>query len=93
MAQNILDHMMNGSEQGRQLLEVLSEIADEEQASIFFLPRWIDGIQINKSYSSKSLGFMLEELFENTELDAVLMYPKVLVLIKDPQKIFREEKH
>ena len=86
MAQNILDHMMNGSEQGRQLLEVLSEIADEEQASIFFLPRWIDGIQINKSYSSKSLGFMLEELFENTELDAVLMYPKVLVLIKDPTK-------
>lgn len=46
MAQNILDHMMNGSEQGRQLLEVLSEIADEEQASIFFS---LDGLMVFRS--------------------------------------------
>lgn len=85
-AQNVLDHVMNGSEQGKSLPEVLSSIEETEEARFFFLQEWIGKITVQKNFAGKKLGEALSELFEGTDLNVVSMYPKVVVIIKDPTK-------
>ena len=84
--QNILDYKFNGSEQGKDLLTVLEEISETENASFYTIDNWISNIQIDRSYSAQSLRVVLDQLFEGTEIDYISMYPRAVVIIKDPTK-------
>jgi hypothetical protein len=84
--QNILDYKFRGDEASKPLTEVLNEIGDSEGARFFFLPEWIEDIQVDNDYSGKTLEQVLNILFESKELRFILMYPDALVIIKDPSK-------
>ena len=85
-AQNVLDFVMNGSEQGRPLTELLESIEKEQEARFFYLPQWVEKITVQKNFNGQTLGQVLTTLFEGTDLEVIAMYPKVVVIIKDPSK-------
>ena len=82
--QNILDLKMDGSEQGKNLTTLLSEIESKHNVRFFFLPEWTDPIAIAESYSGKTLSETLDLLFAGTHLAYISLYPEVIVIVRDP---------
>ena len=85
-AQSILDYQLNGSKQGKTLVDLIQEIEENQDAKFFYLNQWIKNISLEKSYAGEKLQDVLSDLFRDNSLDYVLMYPKVVVIIKDPTK-------
>lgn len=82
-AQDILSYTLDGSEFGKPLTEVLSEIGDKKKASFFFRPEWISSITITENFKGQTLEQALEKLFTGTELNFFAMYPGTVVIVKD----------
>lgn len=91
-AQNILDFEFNKSQEGKAIITILEELESSQKARFFYLPEWIENISAKKSYVGMRLENVLEDVFQETDIDFVPMYPDVLVIIKDPTKdILRKE--
>lgn len=91
-AQDILSLKMDGSERGKPLAEVLSEIAIKNKAKFFFRPEWISSLSFTESQQGQTLEQALENLFLGTELNFFAMYPGTVVIVKDAkQSIQRKE--
>ena len=82
--QSVLDSQLNGSEKGQQLVSVLDSIQSNSSFQIFFLQEWLNDITVEQSYVGQSLKVLIDDLFQGTELSYVLMYPEVLVIVRDP---------
>lgn len=82
-AQDILSYTLDGSEFGKPLTEVLSEIGNKKSASFFFRPEWISSITIAENFKGQTLEQALEKLFLGTELNFFTMYPGTVVIVKD----------
>jgi len=90
-AQGILDFKLDGTEQGKSLATVFTEIEKNNNARFYFLPEWIEPISFQQSYQGQILGEVLNNLFLGTELNYVTMYPHAVIIIKDPtQALFRK---
>jgi len=85
-AQSVLDYELNGLERGKSLIQLLQEIEQQESAKFFYLEEWVENITISQDYKGKKLSEVLTELFKGTSIDFIAMYPKVVVIIKDPSK-------
>lgn len=83
---------MDGSERGKPLAEVLSEIAIKNKAKFFFRPEWISSLSFTESQQGQTLEQALVNLFLGTELNFFAMYPGTVVIVKDAkQSIQRKE--
>ncbi|NOT76005.1 MAG: TonB-dependent receptor [Cyclobacteriaceae bacterium] len=83
-AQDILELKLDGTEQGKSLATVLSEIEKKSNARFYFLSEWIQPITFQESFAGETLGAALESLFLGTDLSYVSMYPHAVILVKDP---------
>ncbi|HEY5825619.1 MAG TPA: TonB-dependent receptor, partial [Cyclobacteriaceae bacterium] len=90
-AQDILQFKLDGTEQGKTLTSVLSEIEKKNGARFYFLSEWIEQISFQESYKGETLGEALNDLFSGTDLRYFSMYPHAVVIIKDPtQPLLRQ---
>lgn len=83
-AQTVLDKKLDGTERGKSLTTLISELEEQDSVRFYFIPEWISPITITRSYEGWTLGEALENLFQGTELDFFVMYPRAMVIIKDP---------
>jgi hypothetical protein len=91
-AQDILDAPLNGSEQGKSLTTVLTEIEKQTNARFYFLPEWVDKYVFNESHRNQTLGEALDGFFIGSDLYYVVMYSHIVVIVKDPtQALLRKE--
>ncbi len=91
-AQSVLNLPLDGSEKGKPLSALLKEIGKKNHALFYFRNEWIDSITIKKSYQSQTLADVFSDLFENTDLSYLEMYPQVVVLLKDPTQALLRKK-
>jgi len=90
-AQNVLDTKLDGSEEGKSLSTVLSEIERNNGARFYYINEWFDPISFGHSYKGQSLGEAMENLFIGTDLSYLILYSHAIVFIKDPtQAILRK---
>ena len=83
-AQGILELKLDGTEQGKSLSSFLAEIEKKNNALFYFLPEWIAPISFQERYDGQTLGEALDNLFQGTDLTYLTMYPRAIVIIKDP---------
>ncbi len=83
-SQDVLSETMDGSEQGRSLMDVLDDWQQKKGARFYFARDWIRPIKFNKSYRGESLESALTDVFLGTDLNFVAMYPTIVVILKDP---------
>lgn len=83
-AQTLLDYTLDGTEQGKPLSVVLRSIEQKQPSRFFFVDEWINALVISQRYDGKTLAFMLDDLFNGTDLNYILMYNQILVIVKDP---------
>jgi outer membrane cobalamin receptor len=86
-AQQLLDYTFDGSEQGKALRDVLLTIQSNSSGKIYFLDSWLTAIPPLDNFRGRTLGEVLGTLFANTDLSFISMYPSVLVIVKDPQRL------
>lgn len=84
----ILDVKLDGSEQGRPLATVLTELSQKNKVRFYFLPEWINPITISQNYAGRTWAQVLDELLLGTDLNYFMMYPDALVFIKDPTQFY-----
>lgn len=89
MAQSVLSSKMNGAENGKTLKLVLTELENEYPVHFYYLPDWIEGIKIEKSYEGFNVAHMLDELFKDTELTYIEWSAHSIVLVKDPKALIK----
>jgi hypothetical protein len=89
MAQSVLSHRMNGSEKGKTLRMVLTDLENSYPIHFYYLPDWIEGIKIEKSYEGFSLSYMLDELVKDTELTYIEWSAHSIVFVKDPEALIK----
>jgi len=82
--QQILDHKLDGSEQGKSLSMVLQELEKTQSARFYFLPEWTDTYVFTMQHRNQTLGEALDNFFMGSDLYYVVMYPNVVVIVKDP---------
>ncbi len=83
-AQSILQTKLKGTERGKTLASFLAQFEKDSTVKFFYLPEWIEGITFEQTYEGQTLEAVLSDLFKGTDLDFISMYPKVIVIIKDP---------
>lgn len=77
---------MEGSENGKQLLTLFQEISEKNSARFYFLPEWIDSIRVEGANPGQKLETLLSALFRGTDLTFFAMYPRAVVIMKDPSQ-------
>ncbi|WP_431159200.1 TonB-dependent receptor [Winogradskyella poriferorum] len=65
------------------LKESLIKIEREAKVNFYFADQWLDGFMVNKSYSNKSLDFILNDLFENTRLNFFISEDSRIILTQN----------
>lgn len=90
--QDILKYKFDGTEEGKQLATVLSEIGKKENAHFYFIPEWIQSVTFLQNYTGQTLGEVLDTFFLGTDLNYVSVYPQVVVIIKDPSQALLRNK-
>jgi hypothetical protein len=83
-AQSILDHELDGSEQGKNLKSYLSELEQKNEVVFYFVDDWVDKILIKDSFAKRTLREMLDELLAGSDMNYLEVNPHVLVFVKDP---------
>lgn len=83
-AQNILDLTLDGSENGKSLTALFQEIGEKHNVRFYFLPEWVDSVMVEDVQQGHTLEQLLSDLFLGTDLTFFAMYPKAVVIIKDP---------
>ncbi|MBS1977381.1 MAG: TonB-dependent receptor [Bacteroidetes bacterium] len=84
-AQSVEDIRMDGTEAGKPLIKVLSELEQKYPVQFFYLSEWLEPFQVEQSHKGLTVVELLRDLFKGTELDAVVMDPHYLVIVKDPR--------
>lgn len=86
-AQNILDYIFDGSEQGKPIAEVFRSIEQQTSGRIYLLDEWVSQFPPMENHKGKSLRGVIDELFGDTDLSYISMYPNTVVLVKDPGRM------
>lgn len=84
--QSILDLKLDGSENGKTLVQLLQKIENEKPVKFYFLADWFQGITINKDYSNQTLQYLLNELFIGTDLNYLEFDQHLIVFVRDPSQ-------
>ena len=87
VAQEILKFKLNGTEQGKSLLTVLSEIEKNSTARFYFIPEWINAITFQKSYEGQTLEEAFDDIFKDSDLSYLAMYPHAVIILKDSKQV------
>lgn len=85
-AQSILDLQMDGREEGKPVGDFLLELGQAREARFYFLPEWLQPLSFKESYKGFTLDEALEKVFLGTDLSYFAMYPKTIVIVKDPSQ-------
>lgn len=75
---------MDGSEQGKKLTEVITNLESKQTVRFYFNPQWIESIVVDNNFSGKTLSETLDVLFSGTDLTYMSPYPQVVVILHDP---------
>ncbi len=86
-AQSILDLPIDSTFEGRTLTNGLRGIANQPNCNIYFLSEWTDAILFERAHIGKMLSTVLDDMFADTDLSYIEMYPNIVVLVKDPSNI------
>lgn len=84
LAQSVLDYKLDGTEKGKSLATVFGEIEKKQSVRFYFLGEWIEGIELDDSFTGRTLREALDELFLGSDLNVVEVNPHAIVLVKDP---------
>lgn len=84
-AQSVEDIRMDGTEAGKPLIQVLTELEQKYPVRFFYLEEWLSPFQVEQSHKGLTVVELLRDLFKGTELDAVVMDSHYLVIVKDPR--------
>lgn len=82
--QDILQHQLDGTEQGKSLAVFFEELEKSSKVRVYFITEWIEPISFQRSYAGMTLEDALSDLMNGTDLSFIAMYPDALVIIKDP---------
>lgn len=85
--QSLLEYTFDGSERGKTLADVLSSIEAKTSGKIYFLESWFSSFPPVENFEGKTLREVLEKMFAASDLSYVSMYPSVLVIVKDPERM------
>lgn len=83
IGQSILEEQIHQSHVGMTLPEVLQDLSSPN-TKVYYLQEWIEAYQVADQNVGSSLRYLLDELFGNTSLSYIEMYPNLVVIIKDP---------
>lgn len=91
-AQSILEIKMDPSAKGKYLAAYLAELSNLKGVHFYYIPEWIDKIQITENVIGMPLGNALNELFLSTELSYASINSNTIVLLKDPTQALERNK-
>lgn len=86
-SQALLDYTFDGSETGKTLSEVFSSIEEKTSGRIYFIESWFSSLPPVGSFKGKTLHEVLSIAFVDSDISYVSMYPSVLVIVKDPERV------
>jgi hypothetical protein len=90
--QSILVYKFTGAEQGKALPAVLAEIETNTGGNFFYRPEWVQSLTIPHDITGLTLAEVLDRLFDGTDLGYIAMYPRTVIIVKDPtQAILHRE--
>jgi CarboxypepD_reg-like domain/TonB-dependent Receptor Plug Domain len=77
---------LNESEIGLPLELVLKKIEEEQSIKFFYRKEWIADFQVRKNYDRITISDFLEDQFQDSDVSFLVMYPKILVIIRNNEK-------
>jgi hypothetical protein len=87
-----LEIKLDGSEEGKSLIDVFSQLEKKYPVRFFYLPEWLDQIKFEKSYQGKTLGAALDEVFSGTDINYTTLYDYAIIFSKDPSRALERDR-
>ena len=85
-SQSVLDQKLDGTEKGKNLWQYIEELEQKQHVRFFFLPGWIDKITFEDSYEGQTLGYALDDLLRDSDINYIQPDDFTVVLVKDPSQ-------
>jgi hypothetical protein len=85
-ATSALEIRVTDAAPGKRLHELLADIQSKRGVKFYFRPEWIESITLNDNYDGRTVAEMLDQLFQQTNLAYVQLYPHVVVILQDPTR-------
>jgi hypothetical protein len=82
--QGALDEKLDGSEQGKSLIEFLHTFEKGRNVRFFFLKEWLAQTQIQSNYQGRTLRDALTDILNGTDIAFVELYDYAVIFSKDP---------
>lgn len=85
-AQDILNHQLDGSEQGKSLAEYLRSIEKNSNSKFYFIDQWLESLRFEKEYQGMTLEEALKKILQGTDISFTTFYNYAVVFAKDPNR-------
>ncbi len=86
LAQEILNHRLDGSEIGRPLGAYLQQLEKGSGNKFFFIDQWLENITFEKGYEGMTLDEALKKVLHGTDITYTSFYNYAVVFTKDPSR-------
>lgn len=91
-AQSIITMRVEADAKGKNLAAYLTELSNLKGVHFYYIPEWIEKIQVTENVIGMPLGNALNELFLSTELSYASINSNTIVLLKDPTQALERNK-
>lgn len=91
-AQSVLDLKLDGSEEGKSLIQVFDEFEKKYPVKFFYLPEWIANTKVTENYKDKALQYLLDDAFSGTDIQVQVVSGYAIVLVKDPSLVLLRDR-
>lgn len=86
LAQDVLNHQLDGSEQGKSLAEYLRSIEKNSNSKFYFIDQWLEPLHFEKEYQGITLEEALKKILQGTDISFTTFYNYAVVFAKDPNR-------
>jgi hypothetical protein len=84
--------LLDGSENGKPVLEVFQSLEEKYPVRFFYLPQWLEGLKFEQSYSGQTLDAALKDIFSGSDISFMVFYNYAYILSRDPARALEREK-